>query len=115
MSSAANWSYTAPITFWKRLGDNEYGDSLGFSEPVVIMGDYQGGLSRKLGALGFDKAVKNTIWTEFAGADTGDYILIGESTEPDPIAAGADEIMQSIQYADTFERTADDWAIITGV
>lgn len=59
--------------------------------------------------------VKNTIWTEYALADTGDYILIGVSTEPDPIAAGADEIMQSIQYADTFERTADDWAIITGV
>lgn len=31
------------------------------------------------------------------------------------MAAGADEVMQVIQYADTFERTADDFAIITGV
>jgi len=58
--------------------------------------------------------VKNTIWTEFADADTGDYILIGQSSEVDPITAGADEVMQAIRYADTFDRTADDYAIITG-
>ncbi|MCA1178870.1 MULTISPECIES: hypothetical protein [unclassified Pantoea] len=115
MSSLANWSYTAQATVWRRLGLNEYGDSLGWSEPLVIACDYQGGLSKRLGAIGVEKVVKNTIWTEYALATTGDYILIGASAEPDPIAAGADEIMQSIQYADTFERTADDWAIITGV
>jgi hypothetical protein len=115
LSSLANWSYTAQATIWKPLGNNEYGDSLGWSEPLVIACDYQGGLSKRLGAIGGEKVVKNTIWTEYALAKTGDYILIGASTELDPIAAGADEIMQSIQYADTFERTADDWAIITGV
>lgn len=115
MSSLASWSYTAQATIWKPLGLNEYGDSLGWSEPLVITCDYQGGLSKRLGVIGGEKVVKNTIWTEYALANAGDYILIGASTEPDPIAAGADEIMQSIQYADTFERTADDWAIITGV
>jgi len=115
MSSLANWSYTAQATIWKSLGLDEYGDSLGWSEPLVIACDYQGGLSKRIGAIGGEKVVKNTIWTEYALAKTGDYILIGTSTEVDPIAAGADEIMQSIQYADTFERTADDWAIITGV
>lgn len=115
MSSLASWPYTAQATIWKPLGLDEYGDSLGWSEPLVIACDYQGGLSKRLGAIGGEQAVKNTIWTEYALANAGDYILIGASTEPDPIAAGADEIMQSIQYADTFERTADDWAIITGV
>ncbi|MDU4128628.1 hypothetical protein [Pantoea sp.] len=115
MSSLASWSYTAQATIWKPLGMDEYGGSLGWSEPLVIACDYQGGLSKRLGAIGGEQVVKNTIWTEYALANAGDYILIGASTEPDPIAAGADEIMQSIQYADTFERTADDWAIITGV
>lgn len=114
MSSLANWSYTAQATIWKPLGNNEYGDSLGWSEPLVIACDYEGGLSKRLGDIGGEKVVKNTIWTEYALADTGDYILIGVSTEIDPITAGADEVMQAIRYADTFERSADDFAILTG-
>lgn len=114
MSTTANWSYTAICTVWKKLGVNEYGDSLGFAEPLQIMADYQGGLSKKLGDIGFEKVVKNTIWSEYALADTGDYILIGASDNPDPVEAGADEIMQAIRYADTFERLADDYAILTG-
>lgn len=115
MSATANWSYTAQATIWKPLGNDEYGDSLGWSDPLVIDCDYQGGLSKRLGDIGGEKVVKNTVWTEYALADTGDYLLIGTSTNPDPIAAGADEVMQAIRYADTFERTADDYAIITGV
>ena len=114
MSSLANWSYTAQATIWKPLGNNEYGDSLGWSEPLVIACDYEGGLSKRLGDIGGEKVVKNTIWSEYALADTGDYILIGVSTELDPITAGADEVMQAIRYADTFERSADDFAILTG-
>lgn len=114
MSETANWSYTAACTIWKRLGNDEYGDPLGFSAPLQIMADYQGGLSKKIGDIGSEKVVKNTIWTEYAMADTGDYVLIGTSDNPDPIAAGADEVMQAIRYADTFDRTADDYAIITG-
>ena len=115
MSSLANWSYTAQATVWRNLGPNEYGDPLGFSAPEIIACDYQGGLSKRLGDIGGEKVVKNTVWTEYALADTGDYLLIGVSTNPDPLAAGADEVMQAIRYADTFERTADDYAIITGV
>jgi len=114
MSSLASWSYTAQATIWKPLGNNEYGDSFGWSEPMVIACDYQGGLSKRLGAIGSEKVVKNTIWTEYALADTGDYILIGASNNPDPIDAGADEVMQAIRYADTFERLNDDYAILTG-
>lgn len=115
MSSLASWSYTAPCTIWKRVGNDEYGDSLGWSAPLVIMADYQGGLSKRLGDIGSERVVKNTIWTEYALAEMGDYILIGASDNPDPINAGADEVMQAIRYADTFERAADDFAILTGV
>ncbi|AXF76055.1 hypothetical protein LU604_10905 [Erwinia tracheiphila] len=116
MSTAASWSYTATATVWRKLeGNNEYGDPLGYAEPEQILCDYEGGFSKRLASLGAEIVVKNTVWTEFALAAAGDYLLIGISSNPDPIAAGADEIMQAIRYADTFERTADDYAIITGV
>lgn len=115
MSSVAAWSYTSPCTIWRNLGVDEYGDPLGYSAPEIIMCDYQGGLSAKIGDIGTEQVVKNTFWSEFAEAGKGDYILIGESSINDPIAAGADEIMQVIRYADTFERIADDFALLTGV
>lgn len=116
MSSVANWSYTATATIWRKLaGNDEYGDPLGYAEPEQILCDYEGGLSKKLASLGAEIVVKNTVWTEFALATSGDYLLIGASTEADPVVAGADEVRQVIRYADTFERVADDYAILTGV
>ncbi|KOR02500.1 hypothetical protein [Pluralibacter gergoviae] len=115
MSSAANWSYTAAATIWRNLGTDKYGDPLGYSEPEVILCDYEGGLSKRIGSLGSEIVVKNTVWTEYSLAAAGDYLLIGESSEADPVNAGADEVRQVIRYADTFERLADDWALITGV
>ncbi len=116
MSSVANWSYTATATIWRKLeGNDEYGDPLGYAEPEQILCDYESGLSKKLASLGAEIVVKNTVWTEFALAATGDYLLIGVSTEADPVVAGADEVRQVIRYADTFERLADDYAILTGV
>lgn len=115
MSAAANWSYTATATVWKNLGFSDSGDSLGYSAPIPILCDYEGGLSKRIGSLGAEIVVKNTIWTEFTGAAAGDYILIGTSADADPLNAGADEVRQVIRYADTFERIAEDIAIITGV
>ncbi|EBK5465795.1 hypothetical protein AHX64_20455 [Salmonella enterica subsp. enterica serovar Montevideo] len=115
MSNVANWSYTATATIWRNLGNDEYGDPLGYSEPEQILCDYEGGLSKRIGSIGEEIVVKNTVWTEFSLADAGDYLLIGASTEADPVVAGADEVRQVIRYADTFERLADDYAIITGV
>ncbi|EJD7029817.1 hypothetical protein M0L36_RS03115 [Enterobacter hormaechei] len=113
MSSVANWSYTATATIWRNLGNDEYGDPLGYSAPEQILCDYEGGLSKKLASLGAEIVVKNTVWTEFALAAAGDYIMIGVSNEANPVAAGADEVRQVIRYADTFERLTDDYAIIT--
>lgn len=113
MSELARWSYTAPCTIWRNSGLTEYGDPV-FSVPEFIMADYQGGLSAKIGNIGSEITVKNTVWTEFAEAKKGDYILIGRSDVADPVEAGADEVMQVIRYADTFDRVADDYAILTG-
>lgn len=113
MSSLANWSYTAKATIWRSMEPDEYGD-VSFSPPEVIMCDYGSTATARLGAIGIEMNIKNTHWTEYAEAKKGDYILIGESAEVDPIAAGADEVMQVIRYADTFERIADDYAILTG-
>lgn len=55
--------------------------------------------------------MKNNVWTEFALAATGDHLLIGVSTEANPVLAGADEV----RHVDTFERLADDYAILTVV
>ncbi|HCR1930179.1 TPA: hypothetical protein QCI12_003936 [Enterobacter roggenkampii] len=122
MSATANWSYTATATIWRSLGKDEYGDPLGYSAPLVIDCDYQGGMSEKiagvsasLGNLGSEVVVKNTFWTEYADAQTGDFIFIGESSEADPLVAGADKILQVIRYADTFNRTADDYALLSGL
>lgn len=122
MSDVANWSYTAKATVWRNLGKDEYGDPLGYSAPLVIDCDYQGGMSEKiagvsasLGNLGSEVVVKNTFWTECADAQTGDFIFIGESSEADPLVAGADKVLQVIRYADTFNRTADDYALLSGL
>ena len=103
MSSVANWSYTATATIWRKMaGNDEYGDPRGYKPPEQILCDYEGGLSKRIGSLGAEIVVKNTIWTEFALAAAG-------------VVAGADEVRQVIRYADTFERLADDYAILTGV
>ncbi|MGX8902771.1 hypothetical protein ACWQXT_25050 [Citrobacter werkmanii] len=116
MSNVANWSYTATATIWRKLeGTDEYGDPLGYGEPEQILCDYIAGLSAKIGSIGKEVVVKNTFFTEYALANEGDYIFIGESNEADPVVAGADEIRAVTRWGDTLERLTDDWALITGV
>lgn len=113
MSAAANWSYTAIATLWRKLGSNDDGEI--WSEPIKIWCDYGGDASGRLGDVGLEIVIKNTFWTEYAEARQGDYILIGESSVVNPLEANADEVRHVIRYADTFDRIADDFAIITGV
>ncbi len=74
MSSVANWSYTATATIWRRIRDADGSDTdgggqpYGWEAPIAILCDYQGGLSAKIGDLGRELVVKNTIWTEYATA-----------------------------------------------
>ncbi|MFY9993631.1 MAG: hypothetical protein WAK61_01385 [Leclercia sp.] len=118
MSSAGQWSYNKPCTLWRKGlgGKDECGDPISaYEPPETIMCDYIGGLSAKLWALGKEVVVKNTFFTAYALADEGDYILIGSSTNPDPLSAGADEVRHVTRWNDTLDGMEDDWAIITGV
>ena len=115
MSSVARWTYTAKATIWRVDGENEYGTKT-FHPPEYIDCNY--GLDSAIAesaGVGMVFVAKNTFWTEYANANQGDYILIGESSELDPIKAGASEIKHITRYADTFERLADDYALMTGV
>lgn len=120
MSSLARWSYTAKATIWRVEGENEYGTKT-FHPPEVISCDYgldtktAGLLSIGISGIGSEFSISNTFWTEYADASQGDFIIIGESSELDPIKAGANEIKHITRYADTFERQADDYALMTGV
>ncbi|RZV01077.1 UNVERIFIED_ORG: hypothetical protein EOZ59_1015 [Serratia quinivorans] len=116
MSASANWSYTAVATVWRKDGPpDEYGKQR-FLPPITIKCDYGGDATARLGDIGLEFVVKNTHWTEYAIAERGDYILIGESDDLDPTGVeSADEVRHIIRYADTFDRIADDYAIITGV
>lgn len=109
MTATANWSYTAEATIWCSLGTDEW-NKPSFDAPITIACDYGGNAD-----VGREFVVKDTVWTEYAEAKEGDYLLIGVSTEANPIDAGADEIKHIIRYADTFDRVADDYALITGV
>ncbi|MCX8583436.1 MULTISPECIES: hypothetical protein [unclassified Gilliamella] len=113
MSNIANWSYTAKATIWRVAGENEYGKKI-FHPPELIYCDYGLDSAARLGDIGKGFVIKNTFWTEYALASEGDFILIGESSELDPVKTGADEIKHIIRYADTFERIADDYALVTG-
>lgn len=107
MSNLSNWSYTAKATLWQAKGKNDDG-VLVFSTPQIISCDYGADRKRARFEIGREQAVKNVIWTEFAHAKLGDYVLIGESEQADPILAGAEEIIHIQRFADTFDRNRDD-------
>lgn len=113
MSSLAAWSYTAKATIWPVIDTDRYGKPT-FGAPIVIDCDYGGDGKRGNGNAGLEFVVKNTFWTEYAAAKVGDMIIIGESTSVTP-PDDADEVKHIIRYADTFYRTADDYAVMTGV
>lgn len=114
MSNTANWAYTAKATLWRASGRDEYG-KYKFMSPVVILCDYGMDKTTRTEAVGIGFTAKNTFYTEYDLAKAGDYIALGEITELDPIKAGADAIKHIIRYADTFDRRADDYVLITAV
>lgn len=116
MSSVARWANNKPCTLWRKMGGNdENGDPLGFYPPQTILCDYIAGLSTKMSSLGNEIVAKNTFFTEFDQASEGDYLIIGESSERDPLSAGADEIKRITRWNDTLYGEMDDWALITGI
>lgn len=113
MSAAANWSHTARATLWPWLGRDDWSGLETFGPPVTFACDYSSESKRMTDAQGVEFTTKQTIYTEFATAKQGDRVLIGNSTEPNPITAGAFEVRLVTRDADTFDRKADDFEIVT--
>ena len=114
MSRVARWSYTAKATLWRPVISDRNGDITGWEPLGSIYCDYASTVRVITDSLGREKTVRNTFWTEFADAQEGDRIFIGESDELTP-PASADEILVITRDADTFNRTADDYMLITGL
>lgn len=104
MTIIARWSYTQPCTIWHVLGKDKYGKPT-LSSPATIMCDYGFNKDNTIDAKGNEIVQKNTFWTEYQNAKIGDYIVIGESTESDPQDAEAQEILNVINYGNTFDRS----------
>ena len=113
MSASANWSYTAKATVWPWLGRDDWTGLEQFGPPQVFDCDYSAESKRMTDAKGVEFTTRQIIYTERADIKQGDRLLIGESVLASPIAAGALEVRMVKRDADTFERVADDYQVMT--
>jgi hypothetical protein len=113
MSSAARWSYTATATVWPLLGRDDWTGVLSFGAPAAFACDYAAEAKRVTDSTGIEFTTQLMIWTELADIKRGDRVLIGASAATDPVAAGASEVRAVKRSADTFERAADDYTVMT--
>lgn len=119
MSASAAWSYTAKATHWPLLGRDDWSGQISFAPAVAFDCDYKSEAVRSADAggtnpsTGVELALRQVIYTEYSAVKQGDYVLIGESAVLDPIEAGAAEVRTVVRDADTFDRIADDYRILT--
>lgn len=113
MSSLASWSYTATATIWRATGRDDKTGKYTFAKPEQIKCDYSAKSERKTDEKGVEFVSRMSLYTEYAAAKLGDYVLIGISTAADPIAVKASLVRSVVRNADTFNREADDYEIIT--
>lgn len=117
MSAAARWSYTATATHWPLLGKDDWTGANTYGPPVEFLCDYKADKVRTTDAGGVADSIelgyRQVFYTEYGAAKQGDFVLIGESAGADPVAAGAAEVRSVGRYADTFDRSADDFEIMT--
>lgn len=113
MSSAASWSYTAVATVWPLLSRDDWTGVKIYGPPETFACDYSAESRRLVDGKGTEFTTRQLVYTERADVKQGDMVLIGESTDPNPAAAGAHEVRLVTRYSDTFERQADDFLIAT--
>jgi glutaredoxin len=113
MSAAANWSYTARATLWPWLGRDDWSGVETFGPPQAIDCDYSAESKRMTDAKGVEFVTRQILYTERADIKQGDRVLIGESAVVSPIDAGALEVRAVKRDADTFDRVADDYQVMT--
>lgn len=113
MSSAASWSYTAAATLWPLLSRDDWTGVVTYGQPEVIACDYSAEAMRMTDAKGEEFVSRQQIFTERAGVEPGDMILIGVSVDPNPLTAGAAEVRAVTRWGDTLDRQADDFRVST--
>lgn len=115
MSSAANWSYTAKATLWPLSDRDDWDGGQSFGAPVVIDCDYASSSERLTDGKGVEFVSRMRVFTEHAAAKQGDYIAIGDhSSSIDPLTVvGAAEVRLVLRYADTLDRLADDYEVVS--
>lgn len=114
MSAVANWSYTATATHWPRTARDGWRGGASFGAPVAFLCDYSSEARTERDGTGQEFTTRHTFWTERATIKRGDFLLIGTSTATDPtVVQGAEEVRSVKRSADTFERRADDYTVMT--
>ncbi|HRI16901.1 MAG TPA: hypothetical protein PL196_00105 [Burkholderiaceae bacterium] len=114
MSSAAAWANTATATLWAAQGFDGWKQRGSFAAPVTFACDYKSEARTRRNAAGDEFISRHTIYTERSGIKPGDYVLIGASSATDPTTvAGAERVEFVGRFADTFERVADDYEVLT--
>lgn len=113
MSAAASWSYTATATLWHLLTVDDWNQQKLYGPPLTFACDYSAETKRMVDAKGIEFTTRQILYTERADIKQGDFVLIGASAALDPIAAGAIEVRMITRDADTFDRIADDFKVMT--
>lgn len=97
------------------MDPDEYG-KVTFLPPEIFDCDYSlGSSSKRVNEIGLNFVVKNTFWTEYEKAKKGDFVLLGEYSELNPMEVNADEIRHIIQDSDITPENVPDFTIITAV
>lgn len=113
MSASARWSYTAKATVWPLVGRDDWKGTATYGPPAVFLCDYSFESKRMTDAKGVEFTSRQVVYTEKADIKQGDMLLIGESALVSPVAAGAYEVRLVTRDADTFDRKADDFTVVT--
>lgn len=111
MSAAASWANTAKATHWARLGRDDWTGAQGWAAPVVFACDY-GAKSVPMTDVGGQAFIsRQQLYTEYPSVNGGDMVLLGEHTNPDPVAESAWLVRSVTRWGDTFDRVADDYLV----
>ena len=115
MSSAASWSYTAKATLWTLSGQSDWDGSRAFAAPVIILCDYKSDSERLTDDKGAEFISALRLFTEHSTAKRGDFVAIGDHTakaNPTDVPDAA-QVRLVRRSADTLERKADDYELVT--
>lgn len=98
---------------WTKTGFDDWSGVETYAAPQVIACDYSAESRVVTDPDGEEFTTRQIIFTEADFIKRGDMILIGESAEANPITAGAFAVRSVTRDADTFDRVADDFKIMT--